>query len=107
MAQCLRGASRPIVPDCQRCRCPCGYTYTSQTSVAYTLITFVRWLLGCGLVGGFDCVIQRKRQTPGTPEEHKRQEKPTINAIDRQPTNLTDQVPSTIERAAREMHNTN
>ena len=40
-------------------------------------------------------VTQRKLQTPGTAEEHKRQETPTTNAIDRQPTNLTDQAPST------------
>ena len=46
------------------------------------------------------CVTRRKFGTPGIAEEHKRQETPTINAIDRQPTNLTDQAPSTIERAA-------
>ena len=37
----------------------------------------------------------------------KRQETPTINPTDREPTHLTDQAPSTIERAARETHNTN
>ena len=47
-------------------------------------------------------VTRRKLKTPGTAEEHKRQETPTINPIDRQPTHLTDQAPSTIERAARE-----
>ena len=50
---------------------------------------------------------QRKLQTRGTAEEHKRQETPTINPIDRPPTQLTDQAPSTIERAARERRNTN
>ena len=67
------------------------------------------------------CVIRRKLKTPGTAEEHKRQEKPTINPIDRsrqlatyiwsgcprQPTQLIDQAPSTIERVARETPNTN
>ena len=53
------------------------------------------------------CVTRRKLRTPGTAEEHKRQEIPTIYAIDRQPTHLTDQAPSTTERAARETHNTN
>ena len=48
------------------------------------------------------CVKQRKLQMPGTANEHKRQETPTINPIDHQPTQLTDQAPSTIERAARE-----
>ena len=38
---------------------------------------------------------------------HKRQETPANNLTDRQPTHLTDQAPSTIERAARETHNTN
>ena len=47
-------------------------------------------------------VTRRKLQTPGTAEEHKRQETPTINPNDRQPTQLTDQAPSTIERAARD-----
>ena len=61
-------------------------------------VTNVSWLLG---------VTRRKLQTPGTAEEHKRQERPTINPIDRQPTHLTDQAPCTIERAARETHNTN
>ena len=36
-------------------------------------------------------VTRRKLQTPGTAEEHKRQETPTINAIDRQPTNQCNQ----------------
>ena len=53
------------------------------------------------------CVTRRKLQTPGTAEEHKRQETPTVNPTDRQPTRLTDQAPSTIERAAWETHNTN
>ena len=35
-------------------------------------------------------VTRRKLQTPGIAEEHKRQETPTINAIDRQPAHLTD-----------------
>ena len=47
-------------------------------------------------------VTRRKLQTPGTAEEHKTQETPTINPNDRQPTQLTDEAPSTIERAARE-----
>ena len=51
-------------------------------------------------------VTRRKLQTPGTAEDHKRQETPTTNPIDRQPTHLTNQAPSTIERAARETHNT-
>ena len=37
---------------------------------------------------------------------HKRQETPTNNLTDRRPTHPTDQAPSTIERAARETHNT-
>ena len=36
-------------------------------------------------------VTRRKLQTPGTVEEHKRQETPTISPNDRQPTQLTDQ----------------
>ena len=52
------------------------------------------------------CGTRRKLQTPGTAEEHKRQGKPTINPNDRQPTQLTDQAPGTIERAARESRNT-
>ena len=34
------------------------------------------------------CVTRRKLQTPGTAEEHKRQETPAINPNDRQPTQL-------------------
>ena len=52
-------------------------------------------------------VTRRKLQTPGTAEEHKRQETPTSNPIDRQPARLTDQAPRTVERAARETHKTN
>ena len=49
-----------------------------------------------------DSVMWRKLQTPGTAEEHKRQETPTIIPNDRQPTHLTDKAPGTTERAARE-----
>ena len=55
------------------------------------------------------CVTRRKIQTPGTTEEPKRQEAPTTNPNDpndRQPTQLTDQAPGTIERAARESRHT-
>ena len=52
------------------------------------------------------CVTQRKVQTPGTAEEHKRQETPTINPNDRQPPQLTDQASGTIKRAARESKHT-
>ena len=48
------------------------------------------------------CVTRRKLQTPGTAEEHKRQETPTINPNDRHPAHLADQAPGTIERAAQE-----
>ena len=41
-------------------------------------------------------------QTPGTAKEHKRQETPTINPNHRQPAQLTDQAPGSIERAAQE-----
>ena len=51
-------------------------------------------------------VIRRKLQTPGTAEEHKRQETPTINPNDHQTIQLTDQAPGTIERAARESRHT-
>ena len=51
-------------------------------------------------------VTWRKLQTPGNAEEHKKQETPTINPTG-QPTNLTDQAPSTAERTARETHNIN
>ena len=46
-------------------------------------------------------VTRRKIQTPGTAEEHKRQETPTINPNDHQPAQLTDQAAGTIERAAQ------
>ena len=52
------------------------------------------------------CVTRRKLQTPGTAEEHKGQETPTINPNDRQPTQLTDQAPGNIQRAARESRHT-
>ena len=52
-------------------------------------------------------VTRTKLTTPGTAEEHTRQETPTTNHIDRQPTHLTDQARSNIEKAARETHNTN
>ena len=51
-------------------------------------------------------VTRRKLQTPGTAEEHKRQETPTINPNERQPTQFTEQAPGTIERAARESRHT-
>ena len=35
------------------------------------------------------CVTRRKLQSPGSAEDHKKQETPTINPIDRQPTHLT------------------
>ena len=41
-------------------------------------------------------VTRRKLQTPGTAAEPKRQETPTINTNDRQPTQPTDQAPSTV-----------
>jgi hypothetical protein len=49
-----------------------------------------------------DGVARRKLQTLGTAEEHKRQETHTINPNDRQPTQLTDHAPGTVERATRE-----
>ena len=42
------------------------------------------------------------RTRPGTAEGHRRQRTPTINTDDRQPAQLTDQAPGTIERAAQE-----
>ena len=51
-------------------------------------------------------VTRTKLQTPGTAEEHKRQETRTINPNDRQLTQLTDQAPGTIERAARQSRHT-
>ena len=53
-------------------------------------------------MGASTCVTRRKLQTPGTAEEHKRQETPTTNPNDRQPAHLTDQASGTIERAAQE-----
>ena len=47
-------------------------------------------------------VTRRKLQTPGTAEEHKRQETPTINPNDHQPAQLTDHAPDAIDKAARE-----
>ena len=47
-------------------------------------------------------VTRRKLQTPGTTDEHQRQETPTISPNYRQPAQLTDQAPGTIERAAQE-----
>ena len=38
------------------------------------------------------CVTRTKLQMPVTAEEHKRQETPTINPVDRQPAHLTDQL---------------
>ena len=52
------------------------------------------------------CVTRRKPQTPGTAEEHQRQETPTISPNDRQPAQLTDQAPGTIYRAAQESRRT-
>ena len=51
-------------------------------------------------------VTRRQFETPGTAEEHKRQETPTINSNDRQPTQVTDQAPGTIERAVRDSRHT-
>ena len=48
------------------------------------------------------CVTRRKLQTPGTPKEHQRQETSTISPNNRQPAQLTDQAPGTIERAVQE-----
>ena len=44
-------------------------------------------------LGGCDwvCYTEKELQTPGTAEEHKRQETPTINAIDRQPSTVNRQ----------------
>ena len=52
------------------------------------------------------CVNRRKLKTPGTAEEHKRRETPTVNPNDRQPAQLTDQAPGTVERAAEESRRT-
>ena len=68
-----------------------------MTSFTHQLNSPVEWVFR---------VTRRKLQTPGTVEEHKRQETPTINPNDRQPTQLTDQAPGTIERAARESRHT-
>ena len=53
----------------------------------------------CGFILSLfcSCATRRKLQTPGTAEEHTRQETPTSNPIDRQPTHLIDQAPGTIE----------
>ena len=59
-----------------------------------------------GVCVKISCVSRRKHQSPGTAEEHRRQETPTINPNDHQPTQLTDQAPGTIERAARESRHT-
>ena len=48
------------------------------------------------------CFTRRKLQMPGTAEEHKRQETPTINPNNSQQTDLTHLGPGTIERAAQE-----
>ena len=45
-------------------------------------------------------MTRRKPQAPGTAKEHKGQGTPTININDRQPAQVTDQAPGTIERAA-------
>ena len=50
----------------------------------------------------YECVTWRKLQMPGTAEEQKIQEAPTVNPNGRQPAPLTDQAPGTIERAAQE-----
>ena len=42
------------------------------------------------------CVTRRKLQTPGTAEEHQRQDTPTISPNDRQPAQLRDQAPGTL-----------
>ena len=47
-------------------------------------------------------VTWRKLQTPGTAEEHQRQETHTISPNDREPAQLTDQAQATFERAAQE-----
>ena len=52
-----------------------------------------------------ECVTRRKLQTPGSDKEGKRQETPTINPNNRQLTQLTDQAPGTIERAAWKSRN--
>ena len=49
---------------------------------------------------------RRKLQTPGTAEEHKRKKTSTMKPSDRQPAELTDQAPGTVERAGK-THNTN
>ena len=75
----------------------CNHTYAHTCSdmqpCTLILCTLILW------------VTRRKLQTPGTAEEHKRHETPTIKPIDRQPIHLTDHAPSTIERAAQETHN--
>ena len=54
------------------------------------------------------CVTRRKLQTPGNAEEHKKKKnKKHLQSTQlAQPTNLTDQGPSTTERTAWETHNT-
>ena len=46
-------------------------------------------LLAAKLVAHMHGVARRKLQTPGTAEQQKRQETPTINAIDREHTSQT------------------
>ena len=47
-------------------------------------------------------VARRKLQTPGTAKEPKSQGTPTINTNNRQPAQLIDQAPGTIETEAQE-----
>ena len=111
----------PVQPDQTSSRCSRLYEAVSATAAQsqlrphvlsmYTRCKGVHQPEG-GVHMAFWCtatphsVTRRKLQTPGTAEEHNRQEAPTINPIDHQPTHLTDQAPSTIKRAARETHNT-
>ena len=59
----------------------------------------VPWLTCLYTLG---CVTRRNLHTPGSAEEHKRQETPTTNPNDRQPAHLADQEAGTIEGAAQE-----
>ena len=89
------------------CSCACMRTVMAGWLVAWSLC-------GCILVRStavwllpFTLLLHGESSKRLAPPRNTRQETPTINPINRQPTHLTDQAPSTIERAARETHSTN
>ena len=126
-AHASRGDSRPMSPSPCRpetCRCHMdaevqqpSYRLAYVGQIVFPSRCFLRrthrpaWWSYVRDRGGsvnlvMEGVARRKVQTPGTAEEHNRQETPTINPNDHQPTQLTVQAPGIFERAAWESRDT-